>query len=75
MKKIIEELQKIKKKTGAKTVAIGNNNETENGYILILIKDGFEQHNKMRIGTQNTVDSISASFLQSYSDYINSLEV
>jgi hypothetical protein len=74
MKKIIEKLQKIKKKTGAEVVAIGNDTETKNGYVVLIIKDGFEQHNKMTLNTQNTVGSISNSFLQSYSDYINSLE-
>jgi hypothetical protein len=74
MKKIIKKLQEIKQKTAAETVAIGNDHEVKNGYIVILIKGGFEQHNKMMPNTQNTVDSISNSFLQSYSDYINSLE-
>jgi hypothetical protein len=74
MQEIIEKLQEIKQKSGARTVAIGNDNERENGYILILIKDSFEQKIKMMANTKNTIDSISISFLQSYSDYLNSLK-
>ena len=71
MNDLLRAIKELKDKTGADFVVIGN--DGEEGYILALQKDGFEQHNKMPLDTENTVDSIVGSFLWSYGEYLEDL--
>jgi microsomal dipeptidase-like Zn-dependent dipeptidase len=66
MNDLLKFIKELKDKTGADFVVLGN--EGEDGFILAIQKGDFEQHNKMPLDTENTIDSISDSFLQSYAN-------
>jgi hypothetical protein len=63
---LLKSMQELKDKTGADFVVLGNHDE--DGFILAIQKGNFEKHNIMPLDTENTIDSIADSFLQSYSD-------
>lgn len=62
---LINILAEIKKNTGAVTVVAGTDEE---GFQVIIVKDGFQQFNKMELGTMNTVKSICDGFNQSFAE-------
>jgi hypothetical protein len=64
---LLKSMQELKDKTGAEQIVLGNQGEWQ-GYILIIQKGSFEKHHEMLLDTENTIDSIADSFLQSYSD-------
>jgi hypothetical protein len=68
MNDLLKFIKELKDKTGADFVVVGN--KGEEGFILAIKRDEFEQRNIMPLDTDNTIDSIVGSFLCSYDEYL-----
>lgn len=66
MNNVLQVIKELKEKTQADHVLVGSHEGDD--FVVAMQKGNFEQHSIMPLDTQNTVDSIADSFLQSYAD-------